>query len=61
MYEIPADETQAEELGRLRRELSEWHYDTPEHRDILDRIAVLVRELAVARREDGKVAAQRER
>lgn len=43
-------ETAAEELARLRRTLSEYHHETPEHRMILDRIAVLVREAAVARR-----------
>lgn len=46
-------ETPAEELGRLRRELSELGpegYETPEYRDLLDRIAVLVRQQAEARR-----------
>ena len=39
-------ETPAEELGRLRRELSELGTETPEHRDTLDRIAVLTRRQA---------------
>lgn len=43
-------ETAAEELGRLRRELTELDHETPEHAMILDRVAVLVRELAVERR-----------
>lgn len=43
------DETRDEEYGRLRRELSEYHYDTPEYRMIMDRIAVLTRERAVER------------
>lgn len=37
----PEAETPAEEYGRLRRELSETGYETPEHGMILDRMAVL--------------------
>lgn len=50
------EETPAEELARLRRELSEWHHDTPEHGMILDRIAVLVREAAERRRAERNYA-----
>lgn len=45
-----AGETPAEELGRLRRELSELDPEWPEHRITLDRIAVLTREAAEQRR-----------
>ena len=38
------------ELTQLRQRLGQHHHDTPEYRAILDRIAVLVREAAVARR-----------
>lgn len=51
------DETPAEELGRLRRELSELDHETPEHAAILDRIAVLTREEA-ERRRNGRRAAE---
>lgn len=44
------DESPAEELGRLRWELSGYHHDTPEYGMILNRIAVLVREAAERRR-----------
>jgi hypothetical protein len=45
-------ETPAEELGRLRRELSEMDHEWPEYGMILDRIAVLVREAAERRRAE---------
>lgn len=44
------EESPAEELGRLRRELTEIDYHTPEYCMTLDRIAVLVREQAGTRR-----------
>lgn len=46
-----AMESRTEELARLRRTLAAHHHETPEHRAILDRIAVLVRLAAVARRK----------
>lgn len=49
-------ESPAEELGRLRRELSEYDYDTPERAMVLDRISVLTRERAVERRAVKSVA-----
>lgn len=52
-------ETPAEELGRLRRELTEHpasDRDTPEHAATLDRIAVLTREAAEARGYKGYAA-----
>lgn len=49
------DESPAEELGRLRRELSELDRETPEFAEVLDRIAVLTREQAETRRRERRV------
>lgn len=43
------------ELDRLRGELASLHHDTPEYREVMDRISVAVREQAEARREARRV------
>ncbi len=54
---VPDDESPQEELARLRRELSELDPETVEHASTLDRIAVLVRELAERRRVERRAVA----
>lgn len=51
---VEAAETRADELARLRELLAQLEADTPEHREALARVAVLVRERAEYRRRFGR-------